>query len=362
MRILSIVLACALLLAAVPAFAEGSDETDTMTLKDAYAPYFPFGTAVAGRDASNPARMKLYAAQFNLFTPENELKPDSVLDVTASKRLALTDETAVAVHLSAAKPLLSFAQKNGIPVHGHVLVWYQQTPEAFFHEGYNTSKPLVSREVMLARLENYIKAVFEETEALYPGVIVSWDVVNEAVADGKSTLRDCQWKTVVGYDYVERAFEFARKYAPEGVKLYYNDYNTAYEPKQSGIAYLVKTLQAQGTIDGYGFQMHHDISQPGYNAIEKAFKRIASTGLRLRISELDVGIPSKTENNLKAQATLYGQVMKLAIAYADQMDGVQVWGVADNLSWRAKQFPLLFDANMQPTPAFYAVIEAAEQK
>ena len=88
--------------------------------------------------------------------------------------------------------------------------------------------------------------------------------------------------SILGDDYVERAFEFARKHAPKGVKLYYNDYNTAYQPKQTGIVNLLKKLQEAGTVDGYGFQMHHDIRQPGYRAIEKAFKRIAALGLRLR--------------------------------------------------------------------------------
>ena len=337
-------------------------QADLPSLKEAYASYFPFGTAVTYMEAINRTRMDFYASQFNIFTPGNELKPDSVLDVPACQKLAAEDETAVAVHLFAAKPMLDYAREKGIPVHGHVLVWHNQTPEAFFHEGYQPARPLVSREVMLARLENYIKAVFEATETQYPGLIVSWDVVNEAVDDGRPTLRDSRWKTVIGEDYVERAFEFARKHAPEGVKLYYNDYNTAYEPKQTGIVDLLKKLQAAGTVDGYGFQMHHDISQPGYSAIEKAFRRIAALGLRLRISELDVTIPDQSEASLEAQAKLYGQVMKLAVSFADQVEGVQVWGVTDDLSWRAKQFPLLFDAAFTPKPAFRAVLEAAGQE
>ena len=73
-------------------------------------------------------------------------------------------------------------------------------------------------------------------------------------------------------------------------------------------------------------------------------------------------IPGRTEANLAAQAKLYGQVMKLAISFAGQVEGVQVWGVTDDLSWRARQFPLLFDAKGEPKPAFYAVVEAASQE
>ncbi len=332
---------------------------DLPLLKEAYANLFPFGTAVTYAEAVNPVRMAFYAEQFNLFTPGNELKPDSVLDVAASRTLAAQDDTLVAVRFDAARPLLDFASAQGIPVHGHTLVWHQQTPEAFFHEGYDPARPLVTRETMLARLENYIRAVMTWTEEHYPGLIVSWDVVNEAVADGQAALRPSNWLTVVGGDYVERAFEYARRWAPEGVKLYYNDYNTAYEPKQTGIVNLLTALQSQGTVDGYGFQMHHDIRQPGYAAIEKAFRRVSALGLRLRISELDVTVPDSTDASFDAQAVLYGQVMALAASFADQVDGVQVWGVTDDLSWRAAQYPLLFYADGRPKPAFYAVLEAA---
>lgn len=332
------------------------------SLKEAYAPYFPFGTAVTYMETVQPVRMQFYQEQFAILTPGNELKPDSVLDVDKSKKLAEEDDTAVAVHFNAVKPLLDFAQANGIPVHGHTLLWHQQTPEAFFHVGYNTFKPLVTREVMLSRLEHYIAEIMAWTEENYPGVIVSWDVVNEAIEDGKTTLRVSNWTKVVGDDYVLRAFELARKYAPEGVKLYYNDYNTAYEPKQTGIVNLLTALQAEGTVDGYGFQMHHDIRQPGYASIEKAFKRIAAMGLRLRISELDVTVPDTLDTSFEAQAKLYGQIMKLAVSYADQVEAVQVWGVTDDLSWRARQYPLLFNGDATPKPAFYAVLEAAAQE
>ena len=140
------------------------EEADNIpSLKDIYAGKFDFGSAAPQMVFNNPKWMNLIKEQFNILTPENEMKPDSVLDVNGSIKLLKEtgDETAVAVHFSAAKSLLNFAQKNGIKVHGHVLIWHSQTPEAFFHEGYNVKNPLVTREVMLGRMENYIKGVFE---------------------------------------------------------------------------------------------------------------------------------------------------------------------------------------------------------
>ncbi len=329
------------------------------SLKEIYADKFDFGSAAPQMVFSNPTWMNLIKEQFNILTPENEMKPDSVLDVNGSIKLLKEtgDETAVAVHFNAAKALLNFAQSNGIKVHGHVLIWHSQTPEAFFHEGYDSKKPLVSREIMLGRMENYIKGVFEYLDENYPGVVVSWDVLNEAIDDGSNWLRNSNWRKVIGEDYPNRAYEFARKYAPEGTLLYYNDYNTAVPGKLNGIAKLLNSLIKEGNIDGYGFQMHHGIKYPSIQMIKSAVERIANLNIRLRVSELDVTVDNNSEASFTKQAKYYADVMKILIAHADQFDAVQVWGLCDMMSWRGSQYPLLFDGYGNPKPAFWAVAD-----
>ncbi len=330
--------------------------SDVPSLKEIYAGRFDFGCCVNQWQARNPRTMAFVSSQYNILTPENELKPDAVLDVNASRRLAQEDETAAAVHFDSAKPLLDYAKQNGLKVHGHVLVWHSQTPEAFFHEGYDASKPLVSREVMLGRMENYIRGVMTYMAENYPGVVVSWDVVNEAVDDNSGRLRSSPWLKTVGDDYLHRAFAFARQYAPEGTLLYYNDYNTAYLRKQNGIVELLESLIPEGNIDGYGFQMHHAVSQPGINLITESVERIAGLPLRLRVSELDV-TTSNSASGFEKQAKLYADIMKLLDRFSDRFEAVQVWGVTDGASWRASQCPLLFDDAFNPKPAFWAVAD-----
>ena len=334
------------------------------SLKEVYADYFDFGAAVPqyafglGQDQLQ----NLMISQFSILTPENELKPDSVLDVNTSAKLAKEDETAVAIKLNAATPLLKFAQKNGIKVHGHVLVWHSQTPEAFFHEGYDTKKPYVTREVMLGRLENYIREVLTQTEEQFPGVIVSWDVVNEAIDDGTNWLRKTSnWYKVVGEDFLNRAFEYARKYAAEGVLLYYNDYSTANSGKLMGILKLLNQLIPEGNIDGYGFQMHHDLGWPSIDLMTTAVEKIAALGMKLRVSELDIGVSKNDAANFDKQAKRFKEMLNLMLKFADQTEAVQVWGLTDNMSWRTGKYPLLFDSSVKPKKAFFAVIEAAEE-
>ena len=298
-------------------------------------------------------------AQFSILTPENELKPNYVINWAESRQKVREtgDETAVVVHLDNARPLLDFARENGIKVHGHVLVWHIETKEEFFHEEYDASAPLLDRETMLGRLGTYMKELMGLLENEYPGLVVSWDVVNEAVADGSGSMRKSNWSETIGEDYVERAFELARKYAPEGTLLYYNDYNTAYPGKLKGILQLLEKLQSEGNIDGYGFQMHHRVLEPGMGMLRNAVKAVAALGLKLRVSELDVGVSKDTEEQFGKQAKKYADVMKLMLEYADQTEAVQVWGLNDGMSYRKYEYPLLFDAACNPKPAFWAVAD-----
>lgn len=329
------------------------------SLKEIYADKFDFGSAAPQMVFSVPMWTDLIKEQFSILTPENEIKPDSVLDVNSSIKLLeeTGDETAVVVHFNAAKALLDFAQSNGIKVHGHVLIWHSQTPEAFFHESYDSKMPLLTREIMLGRMENYIKGVFEYLDENYPGVVVSWDVLNEAIDDGSNWLRNSNWRKIIGDDYPNRAYEYARKYAPADVKLYYNDYNTAVPGKLNGIVKLLNVLIKEGNIDGYGFQMHHGIGFPSIQQIRSAVERIAGLNIRLRVSELDVTVDNNSEASFTNQAKYYANVMKILLEHSDQFEAVQVWGLCDMMSWRARNYPLLFDGHGNPKPAFWAVAD-----
>lgn len=334
------------------------------SLKEVYADYFDFGTAVVANEVLDTDRMEFYKSQFNIFTYGNEMKPDSLINIAACKSAVRKtgDETAVEVKFDRCKPLLEWAAQNGVKVHGHTLIWHSQTPEQFFHEGYNSTSPLCSREVMLGRMENYIRQVLTWTEEHYPGVIVSWDVVNEAAADSGRQLRQSNWTKVVGEDFINRAFEYARKYAAPHVKLFYNDYNSEMTMKNLVIRDILSSLIADGTVDGYGFQSHYSTSSSLFY-IGVAWDTVAKltlndgTPIRLRVSELDVGIPANTESNWKTQARFYEDLFEIYRKHADQIDAVHTWGTTDDLSWRRENYPLLFDGQSQPKLAFDAITD-----
>lgn len=341
----------------------GKWSPDLPSLKDTYAGHFLFGSEMSGSEFMDVGKLKFYKNQFAILTPGNELKPDSVFDKSASRKLVAEtgDETQVAVTLKSAKAFLRYCQSSGIKVHGHTLLWHNQTPADFFRLGYNSANELASREIMLGRMENYIKAVMELTEEEYPGLFMSWDVVNEAVSDSEPDMRtDVLWYKTVGPDYIEKAFEFARKYARPDVLLCYNDYSTPNPMKLKGIIKVITPLVEQGTIDCYGFQAHYDTGWPSVSMVENAIKQISALGIKLRVSEMDIKVTSKNDANFQLQAQRYKELMDLFVKYDDCFVAVQLWGGTDDTSWLSTNYPLPFSAYGKPKPAFWALVGEQE--
>ncbi len=66
-------------------------------------------------------------------------------------------------------------------------------------------------------------------------------------------------------------------------------------------------------------------------------------------------------------AQRYADIFKLFVKHRDKIDRVTFWGIYDGQSWRngwpvgsRVDYPLLFDRQYQPKPAFDAVIEVAK--
>ena len=126
---------------------------------------------------------------------------------------------------------------------------------------------------MIQRMENYITNVMEALATQYPGVnFYAWDVVNEAWTDNGQprtagsnnvTNGNSAWVQVFGDNsFIEYAFKFARQYAPEGCKLYYNDYNEYIDGKTNAICEMATDLKAKGLIDGIGSPTWQPTSPP----------------------------------------------------------------------------------------------------
>lgn len=344
-------------------------QQDIVSLKDAYASYFKVGTAVTTDELAPSSTKDLIRKHFNSVTLGNELKPDAILDKNACLEMAAAgDDTNPQVNIASARAILNFCRDNDISVRGHVLVWHSQTPDWFFRENYDENGAWVSKDVMLKRMENYIKNVFDAVITEYPTVdFYAWDVVNECwLDDGKYRTGGTQaenpnysgWTKVFGDNsFIEPAFEYARKYAPEGCKLYYNDFNEYMPDKMNAIYDMAMDLKEKGLIDGIGMQSHLDVGFPSASQYKKALEKYTSTGLDIQVTELDITTSDTSEAGFEAQAKIYSDIMDACVEYADSISAVVFWGTTDDKSWRSSKCPLLFNEDYTAKPSFYAIVD-----
>lgn len=300
---------------------------------------------------------------YSSVTMENEMKPEAILN--QAKSIEAGD--IVVEYTSRTTELLDWAKENGLKARGHVLVWHSQTPEWIFHEDFDTNKALVDRDTMLARMESYIKQNFEFLEEKgYIDMFYAYDIVNEAIEDN-GLLRKSKWLETIGDDFIWHAFYFADKYAPEHVKLYYNDFNEQF--KTEHFVKLAESLvdeDGRSLIDGLGCQGHlytkDSIDQ--YIAMLEAFK---ATGLEVQITELDISLGTwtnilpATDENLRAQGQYYYEFINRIVegnkAGTTNVNGITFWGVSDMMSWRRDRSPLLFDLKLRPKYAYFGVVQ-----
>jgi endo-1,4-beta-xylanase len=385
-----------ILCAIVAATVYGQNDTDTTSskaLKELYAGKFLIGAAGDLKGYSD-AELAIIKKHYDILTPENCMKPQP------------THPSQDMYNFTTPDTLVQWCQDNGIKVWGHTLAWHAQTAPWFFQAepseteestarpprmAWNSSGPrpsmaefwrsritgpLASREVAMERLRSHIMTVVGR----YKGRVIGWDVVNEAIADSgdcaTENLRTFSWYQVVGPDVLTMAFKWAHEADPDA-KLYYNDYNIEQgavdnKGKHASSLILLKRLIAEGApIDGVGIQGHWYL-YTDLKDVEQAIINYVSLGLKVAITELDVtatgensgafGFGRKTEpippENYKKQADVYKALFEIFMRHSDVISRVTFWGISDRRSWRWGQDALLFDRELQPKPAFKAVLEA----
>ena len=341
------------------------------SLYKTYEDYFKVGTCMSNQMMRNTEFRRILKDNFNSVTAENEGKPQYILDQEASQQLAKSDETQVAITTAPFEKMYSYCEANHIKVRHHTLVWFDQTPQRFFRKGYTDRGAVVSKEIMLQRMENFIKNVFETLNNRWPGLVYAVDVANEAVQNGQVRKTDNNganpnyWYQTIGGDFVYYAFKYSRQYAAEGQALYYNDY--AYDYETSNCKFAVNTLLKQAIeenlIDGVGIQTHLSTDAKVDNIITDA-KMIHEKGLACQLTEIDVTTSGNSKTIFNNQGTYYKnlvtKVLKANQEGQTNINALILWGITDNNSWRRGQYPLLFNDNYGKKPAYYGFLDAIE--
>lgn len=313
-------------------------------LKDIYANHFRVGTCVPAGRMNNSVITGIILREFNSVTCENELKPDATLVQNGS-----TNDN-IRISLNGAAGIIDFCIQNNIAMRGHTFVWHSQTPSWFFKSDFGNGN-WVDKSTMNQRMESYIKNMFGAIEEQYPSLnLYAYDVCNECIADGQSggprqagdnntNQGTSAWVSVYGDNsFVQKAFEYAHKYRPEGCKLFYNDYNEYETAKMNGILKLLEPIKAEGLIDGMGMQSHITPQYTSVSQYVSAMNTYADTFGCVHITELDINGGS---------ADFYGGIMEGALQ-RPEVEAFVVWGTTDGTSWRSGTSCLLFNDDGSP--------------
>lgn len=330
----------------------------TKGLKDYYEKYFPIGAAVTPADIKG-ADQKMILQHFNSITAENAMK------------MGPLHPEENRFYWEKADSIVAFGKENKLKIRGHCLVWHTQAPRWLFR---GPDGKFVNKEILLGRLQNHINTVVSR----YKGKIYAWDVVNEVIADDTAYFRKSPLYEIAGEEFIEKAFQYAHQADPKAI-LFYNDYNTENPVKREKIYRMLKRLLSRGVpIHGVGLQAHWSITTPSREELEKSIEMFSSLGLAIQFTELDISVYSGnqggqiireqtdtrtavfTKEMEEKQLEKYKMVFEVFRKYKKDITGVTFWNVSDRYSWLdrrgKKNFPLLFDVNLQPKKAYYEVI------
>ena len=282
------------------------------------------GVAVNADGLLDPAYAQTVAAEFNQLTPENEMKWETI-----------EPEPGV-FDFTRADAIVSFARDNGMTVRGHTLVWHSQLAPWV--------EALTGEDAVREAMTRHIQTVVAHFRDTFPGVVVAWDVVNEAInvqqgaMGGTAIYRDSVFYRELGENFIAEAFQIARDTDPD-VLLFYNDFGVegTLGAKSVGTYDMVSGLVARGVpINGMGFQMHTGPLDQGPNADDFAANvaRYAELGLQVEVTEMDVTLCAVGGNPLgqELQRYRYNRIVSACFA-SPACRSVSLWGLGDANSW-----------------------------
>ncbi len=371
-------------------------------LKLAYKDVFAVGMDVLLIDVMDEKRAAIIKEQFNSIGIKQDLMPETIMDYETAK--VSTDKTHIPLNFSAADVILKFAKDNNLTVRVPRLLtestpaWAfskdldrNQVVETTDAEGNTTTTvEFADAEVMTMRLENYIKDIITYCNTNYPGVVISWEVLDDPILAAESNelkYRSTYWYQTIGEEYVVKAYEFARKYATADQKLLLSqdglDETNTLKPSLA----LINLLKEKSLIDGVAIQAHYNPNGPTVFLMEDMVKALSATGLELHFTEFNVdsnegnrGDLDKTPEELLARGTKrYKALMTNILNYElkknydiksitfesltnDNANLNQPKEYIDHLTLEVKygvqleSYPSMFDADLNVMDVFFAII------
>ncbi len=314
----------------------------------------PYGAAVRSDAlASDPSYRDAVIANCQMVVPESELKWLELRPTRDEYRFEKADA------------IIDFARQNAIEVRGHTLAWYGALPS--WTEGIATR----------AEAERELADHIETVVSRYRGVIPSWDVINEPLAEwpeNASSLRPSIWAKRIGPDYLRLALERTASVDPDA-RLVLNEYDIEYAgprfaARRKALVELLRSLRDRDVpLHAVGLQAHlfasRTIDRDGLQALLAEIKALK---LEVWITELDVidyELPGKIGERDAQVAGLASQFLQ-TVTEVVRPRAILTWGLSDRYTWVPTYYkrrdgmpnrPLPLDAELKRKPLFDVIEE-----
>ena len=323
-------------------------------------PGFLVGTTVAlGPLGTDPAynQIALDNNMFGSVTPENDMKMANLQPLQGVYSFQKADA------------IVKFAKQNGQKIHGHTLVFGEATPPWFNQLPVTT---IADKQKIEQIMKDHITTVVKH----FGKDIMSWDVINEPLADyddadNGQILRNHKWYQAMGEDYISKALTTAHQANPDAL-LFINEYGLEADGDRWNtfinlLTRLKPKLQANGVPlnqMGIGFQSHIYEAGDKINSIvlKRHIEQLAKLGFKSQISEMDV----YNDDGDAIQTQQYTNVFQACLSEPTCIRW-NAWIMSDRYDTfidddGSIQFGEdgLFEASMKPRPATTA-IEALTQ-
>ncbi|KAI3835222.1 hypothetical protein MKW98_020338 [Papaver atlanticum] len=195
--------------------------------------------------------------------------------------------------------MLAFAKQNGIPVRGHCIFWdspdYQPkwvpslSPEEIKDSAYKRLQSVVSR---------------------YSGQFVNWDVNNE-------NLHFQYYEQILGANATDVFFEMANQLDPS-TRMFMNEFNTLEWSGDALVQYVTKIQEIRNLYPNIPTGI--GLESPNIPCVRAALDTLASAGVPIWLTELDVSV----ENGTELQASYLEQILREAHSHT-AVEGIVLW-------------------------------------
>jgi endo-1,4-beta-xylanase len=379
-------------------------QTAAALAANAYASPFAHGhkNVTDAQEITGPASLKVHAAASGLLF--GCAVAPALLDQDPAYAALIRDQASILVaenvmkwgplrptpttyNFDPADALVAFAERNHMKIRGHNLCWHRQLPTWFA----SVATPANARALLVSHIET--------VAGRYAGRMHSWDVVNEAIEPKDARpdgFRLSPWLKLAGPDYIELAFQTARRADPQAL-LTYNDYGIENEApeaeaKRAAVLLLLRRLRARRVpIDAVGIQSHI-AAAPAAQSTDPKFtygpglvrflRDLRELDLQVFLTEMDVNdraLPPDLPGRDRAVAETYQRYLSTVLA-DPAVKAVLTWGITDRYTWlngedaradKLPERPLPFDsgasedsgshanpAAYRPKPAFFSLRES----